>query len=210
MAEEKRDTLAVMSPPAGLGECGADVDRLELVALVLLAAMGHRVGDDDSAQTATVERLDSVAAKNAVRDDGHHLTRAVLHDRVGGLDQRATGVGHVVDQDGDSVLDVAHQHHAGDFVRTRPLLMDQGEAQVEAVGDGGGSRKPSKSAIYIICPSDTTGARTSCLERRPAYLFAPPASGLTITALATSRFSRIHRRALGSAYKLSTGTLKKP
>ena len=43
-----------------------------------------------------------------------------------------------------------------------------------------------------------------------SYLFAPPASGLTITAFETSRFSLIHRNVLGSAYRLSTGTLKNP
>lgn len=42
------------------------------------------------------------------------------------------------------------------------------------------------------------------------YLFAPPASGLTITLFRTSKFSRIHRRVHGSAYRLSTGTLKNP
>ena len=42
------------------------------------------------------------------------------------------------------------------------------------------------------------------------YLFAPPASGLTMTAFEISIFSLIHRSVLGSAYRLSTGTLKKP
>lgn len=43
------------------------------------------------------------------------------------------------------------------------------------------------------------------------YRFAPPASGLTIThPWPPLKFSRIHRRVLGSAYRLSTGTLKKP
>lgn len=42
------------------------------------------------------------------------------------------------------------------------------------------------------------------------YRFAPPASGLTTTQSSTLKFSRIHRSVLGSAYRLSTGTLKNP
>ena len=48
------------------------------------------------------------------------------------------------------------------------------------------------------------------VEGMGTYRFAPPASGLTMTALSTSRLDLIQRRVLGSAYKLSTGTLKKP
>jgi len=43
-----------------------------------------------------------------------------------------------------------------------------------------------------------------------AHLFAPPASGETITHSLTFRFSLIHLNVLGSAYRLSTGTLKNP
>lgn len=112
MTEQERDALAVMGPPARLGQRGADINRLELVALFLLAAVGHRVRDHDPTELAAVERLDGVATEDAVRDDGHDLPRAVFHHGVGSLDQRSTGVGHIVDQYGDSVLDIPHQHHA--------------------------------------------------------------------------------------------------
>ena len=112
VTEQKRDTLAVMRSSARLGQRRADIDRLELVAFFLLAPMGHRVGDDNSTQTAAIERLDGVAAQYAVRDDSYDLSCAMRHDRVGGLDQRPAGVGHVIDQDGYPVLNVPDQHHA--------------------------------------------------------------------------------------------------
>lgn len=112
MTEQKRDTLAIVRPSACLGQRGADIDRLELVAFFLLAPVRHRVGDDDPAQTAAVERLDGVAAQYTVRDDSYNLSCAMRHDGVGGLDQCPTGVGHVIDQDGYSVLNISDQYHA--------------------------------------------------------------------------------------------------
>jgi hypothetical protein len=47
-------------------------------------------------------------------------------------------------------------------------------------------------------------------EGRETHLFAPPASGLTTTQSSTLKFSLIQRNVLGSAYRLSTGTLKNP
>ena len=68
--------------------------------------------------------------------DGDDLARFVRHYRFGGFDQSAARVGHVVDEDGDFVLDVADEDHAGDFVGARALFVDEGEAEVEAVGYG--------------------------------------------------------------------------
>jgi len=46
----------------------------------------------------------------------------------------AASVGHVVDEDGDAVLDIAHQHHRGDFVGLAPLLVDQRKLHVQSIG----------------------------------------------------------------------------
>lgn len=139
MAEQKRNALAIMRAPARFGQRGADVNRLELVALLFLAAVGHRVRDDDSSQPATVESLDGVAAENAVGDDGHDFPRAVFHERVGGLCQRPTRVGHVVDQDSHPVFNISDQHHSRDFVGAIPLFVNQGKSQIKSIGHRGGS-----------------------------------------------------------------------
>lgn len=48
----------------------------------------------------------------------------------------ATGVGHVVHQDGHAVLDVTHQHHAVHLVGLLPLFVDEGKVHVQTVRDG--------------------------------------------------------------------------
>lgn len=88
-------------------------------------------------QLAPVQRLDRVAAQDTVRDNGDGFFCAVRDDYVGGFDERAARVGHVVDDDGDAVFDVADEDHAGHFVGAGAFFVDQGEAEVEAVGDGG-------------------------------------------------------------------------
>ena len=71
-----------------------------------------------------------------MRDDSNDLASFVCHDGFRGFDERAAGVGHVVYEDGDFVLYVADEDHAGDFVGARALFVDEGEAEVEAVGNG--------------------------------------------------------------------------
>lgn len=139
MTEQKRNAFSVMRPTTGLGQRRGDINHLELVALTALVPQRHRVRHNNSAEFAPVERFDGVSAEDAVRDDGHHFLRAISHDRVRRFHQRATCVGHVVDEDGDAILHIANENHARHFIRTRALFMDESEAEVEAVGDGGGS-----------------------------------------------------------------------
>ena len=73
-----------------------------------------------------------------MRDDGDDfLGVALVDERVGGFDEGAAGVGHVVDEDGGFGGDVADENHTGDFVGAGALFVDEGEVEVEAVGDGG-------------------------------------------------------------------------
>lgn len=139
MTKQKRNALAVMCPATGLGQRRGDINRLKLVALSQLLAQRHRVRDNDAAEFTSVERFDGVAAENAVRDDGDHFPCAIGHDCIRRFHQRTTCVGHVVDEDGDAVLHIAHENHARHFIRTRAFFMDESEAEVEAVSDRGGS-----------------------------------------------------------------------
>lgn len=128
-----------MRPTTGLSQRGGDVNHLDLVALATLLAQRHRVRDNDAAEFTPVERFDGVAAEDAMRDNGDHFPRAIGHDRIRRFHQRATCVGHVVDEDGDAVLHIAHEDHARHLIRTRALFMDESKSEIEAVGDRGGS-----------------------------------------------------------------------
>lgn len=136
MREEEANGLSVMSTTASLGQRGADINRLDLIASFLFLGVGNSVGHNQTVQTATVKVLDSLAGENTVDDNGVDFLGTVLEDSVGGLDEGATGIGHVVDDDGDLVLDVTDKDHAGDLVGAGTLLVDEGELQVEAVSNG--------------------------------------------------------------------------
>lgn len=71
-----------------------------------------------------------------MRDDGDGGFGAVSDDDFGSFDECAARVGHVVHDDGDAVAHVAYEDHTGDFVGAGTLFVDEGEAEVEAVGYG--------------------------------------------------------------------------
>ena len=52
---------------------------------------------------------------------------ALVDECVGGFNECAAGVGHVVDEDGGFGGDGADEDHAGDFVGAGALFVDQGE-----------------------------------------------------------------------------------
>lgn len=105
--EKERNRLAVVSTTTSLGKSRADIDSLDTVAGLLLLSVGNGVGNDETVETAGVQVLDGLAGENAVNDDGVDFLSTVLHDGVGGLNERAAGIGHIVDDDGDLVLHVA-------------------------------------------------------------------------------------------------------
>lgn len=70
-------------------------------------------------------------------DQGDHIPRAVFDQRIRRLGQRATRVGHVVDEDGGLAHDVADQRHARHLVRALAFLVDEREGEVQSVGHAG-------------------------------------------------------------------------
>ncbi len=70
-------------------------------------------------------------------DDSNDFTGLVRHEGLGSFGERAAGIGHVVDEDAGFVFNVTNEDHAGDFVGARALFVNQGEAEVETVGDRG-------------------------------------------------------------------------
>lgn len=124
-----------MRPPTSLRQRRTNIYRLNLVAGLFLLRMRHGIRHNQTTQTAIIQIADSVARKNGVGYDGIDFLCAVLHYGVGCLDEGAACIGHVVDDDGDFVLDVADEDHAGDFVGPGALFVNKCELEVEAVGD---------------------------------------------------------------------------
>jgi hypothetical protein len=114
---------------------GNDVVRaqthLNLVALPHVLVLGDAVGDDDGLEVRVVDPGEGRPAEDAVRQDGVDLLRAGLHQLVRGRADGAAGVGHVVHQDGNAALHVAHQHHRRHLVGLLALLVDQRKLGVQ-------------------------------------------------------------------------------
>lgn len=136
MSKEVANALSVMCSPDGLCQRRADVNDAEFRAAIRLIAKGHSVGDDDVGQTALVERLDGVSGEDAVGDDGNDFSGSVIFHGLSGLGQSTAGIGHVVNENGNLVRNVSDKDHAADFIGARTLLVNQGEALVDAISDG--------------------------------------------------------------------------
>ena len=87
-------------------------------------------------EAATVEVLNRLAGQNTVHNDGVDLGGTVLHDGFGSLGERAAGVGHIVDDDSDLVLDITDKDHARDLVGAGTFLVNERELQVQAISNG--------------------------------------------------------------------------
>lgn len=56
----------------------------------------------------------------------------------------SAGIGHVVDENGRLVLDIADEDHATDDVGAWALLVDQGKGRVETVSNRGGALRATR------------------------------------------------------------------
>lgn len=79
----------------------------------------------------------------------------------------ATGVGHVVHQDGHAVLDVAHQNHAVHLVGLLPLLVDEGKLHIQAVGDGRHAGRPEEKRRSRQTGTQTLSDHSNCCVSSP-------------------------------------------
>lgn len=71
------------------------------------------VGDDQTVDFRVIDSFDCVSRQDGVGDEGVDLGGALFFDEFGGTGDGHGGVGEVVDDDGDFVLEVADEHHGG-------------------------------------------------------------------------------------------------
>lgn len=135
---ERRDmAVTIVSTTDGLGNGRADVDNTKLGAPLHLVAEWHSVGDHQGGEDASVQGLNGIARQNTVGNKGQHRLGAVLLEHRGSLDQSAAGISHVVNENGNLVLNVADKDHATDNVWPGALLVDESESGVEVIGNRG-------------------------------------------------------------------------
>ncbi|GMS87224.1 hypothetical protein PENTCL1PPCAC_9399 [Pristionchus entomophagus] len=142
--EEVGHRLAVVRATNGLGENHRNIDALDLGALLHVVLLRDRVRHHDRLEGRVVQAGEGGATEDAVDAERVHLLCARLDQLVGGEADGATGVGHVIDQDGDLQMDVSDERHLLDLVGALALLVDEGEVDVEAVGDRRHSLRSSR------------------------------------------------------------------
>jgi hypothetical protein len=136
MRKQKTHTLPIMRPANRLRKRRTNIHNPQPLTAFNLLPKRDRIRNHNSTQTTPIQRLNRIPAQNPMRDNSYHLSRFMRHYCFRGFDERAASIGHVVYEDGNFVLYVADEDHAGDFVGARALFVDEGEAEVEAVGNG--------------------------------------------------------------------------
>ena len=102
--------------------------RTASVAGMLSVMISFSIGEAGDAR-------DGAAREHAVRRVGGDRGGAELHQRAGGVAQRAGGIDDVVDEDATAAAHVADDvHHLGDAGLLAPLV-DDGEVAAEPLGD---------------------------------------------------------------------------
>ncbi len=128
-----------MRSPDRLSQGWRDINSLKLRAHLLLALHWHCVCGDNSAQLRLVDDLACLSREDPVGDQCNNLLCAMCLHGLGSLGQGTASISHIVDKDGDLARDIADEDHAGDLVRTSALLVDEGELEIETVGNGSGT-----------------------------------------------------------------------
>lgn len=100
-------------------------------------------------EAATVQVLNSLAGQNTVDNDGVDFGGTVLHDGLGSLDERPAGVGHIIDDDSDLILDVTDKDHARDLIGAGTFLVNKCELQIQAIGNGSSTKSTLALELYI-------------------------------------------------------------
>lgn len=137
MVEKVRHGLAVVCAADGFSDGWGDIDNADLGAPFNLVTKRHGVGADKSLEDTIVEVLSGVTGENTVGNESKDGLGAVLLEDGSSLAESAASVGHVIDKDGNLVLDVTDKNHATNNVGAGALLVDKSEAGVEVVGNGG-------------------------------------------------------------------------
>lgn len=145
-----------------------------------------------------------------MRDEGVNLLGAVVGERLRRRLDRATRVGHVVDQDGNLVPYVADEEfHLALGVGTVALgavPVDQGKVAVEAVGEVG---CPVQSESCADNSAATRRRRPGTEKARGTHRLAPPASGETMIAFFQSgMFSFTHLFAMTGHQRVCSGKVE--
>jgi hypothetical protein len=114
VVEEHADGFAVVDTTDGLAKDGRDVQDVELGSQErLVLVLGHRVGHNQLVDGRRLDAVDGIAAEDAVGEERIDFGGTLLLEELGRPSDGVAGIRKIVDEDADTVRDVADEHHAG-------------------------------------------------------------------------------------------------
>lgn len=126
-------TFAVVGPTNGFGKHHGDVDALDFVAILHMAVLWNCIRHDNGFEASVVDARNGWTAEDSVCKNGIHLRGAGFKKLLGSVANCAARVGHVVDENRDSLSHVTNEHHWCDFVGLLALFVNQSELNVQSV-----------------------------------------------------------------------------
>lgn len=182
-----------MRPPNSLTKRIRNIHRPNLRTRTCILRQGQRISNNKTTQTALLDLFNSFATQEPMSDNRQTLHCARINENLRGCRERPAGISYVVDKDSDFPCYVADKDHPADVVGYLALFVDQGEVDFQSICYCGCSR------IYISIKMDISKRRAWV---GVFYLFAPPASGDTMTTLESSYSRFMYSIIVASAYSL--------
>lgn len=157
-----------------LGKYMSNLEHFEFRAACTVIRLVYTVRNDYVVQRTCVDTINGIATEHTVGDKCNDPRRAFLFQKLGCTRDGVGCVGKVIDEDGGAACDIANQHHRGILP-----VSDLGRATLLQRGQRGGD------CYRHIAMGLALWIRANGMPRESATavaLFAPPASGLTMTA----------------------------
>lgn len=122
--------LSKMTSPDHLSQYSAHINHLDLLALLTVFRLRDGVGNDQLFHSTLADHLQRIAAKNTVCSKGINLGGPSFQKVPSSETKSATGIGHVIDQDGNLASDGTDQDHTGDFIGLFTFLVEKRKLDV--------------------------------------------------------------------------------
>lgn len=111
------------------------ITHLDFGTVPHVSILRYGIGHHYRLETGIIDPRDRRTRENAMRQNSIHLGGSRLHQAIGGMHNGAACVGHVIDQNGNLVLDITHQYHGGHFVGLLAFLVYQSELHIQSIGN---------------------------------------------------------------------------
>lgn len=128
--EQRSHGLSAADASDRFAEQRRDTDALDFRA----GSLRNGIGGDDFLDFAVGETLVGELAEDRMRDARENAARAVFFQNFCGGDERASGLGHVIDEKNVAAFDFADHVHCFDFGGGNAVFRDDGEFCAESIG----------------------------------------------------------------------------